>query len=253
MIITGISDTHNKHKQLMADLPGGDLIIHAGDFTSIGRKREIQEFIKWFGGLNNYTHKVFIAGNHDLQFDSEKLHTTKASWFDKKVLDDGVEGKPDWLVDLLGELPSNTHYLENSSVEIDGVKIWGSPHTPAFGMGWGFNVERGYPINQIWNTIPEDTDIVITHGPMEFHCDLVRGWENVGCKELFNNMSKVKPHLHFCGHIHDSYGYRHIVGSDNWGNAYTFNVAVLNDDYSYRYKPVTLDYDFSSREFDFKM
>ena len=66
MRITHISDTHNKHNQLNGKLPGGDLLIHSGDFTSIGRKHEVEEFIKWFNQIEGYTNKVFIAGNHDL-------------------------------------------------------------------------------------------------------------------------------------------------------------------------------------------
>ncbi len=69
--ITHISDTHNKHKQLNGKLPGGDLLIHSGDFTSIGREHEVEGFIKWFNEIDNYTNKVFIAGNHDLTFESE--------------------------------------------------------------------------------------------------------------------------------------------------------------------------------------
>ena len=65
MIITLISDTHTKHKQLNGLLPGGDLIIHAGDMSSMGYKHEIQQFLKWYNDLDNYTNKIFIAGNHD--------------------------------------------------------------------------------------------------------------------------------------------------------------------------------------------
>ena len=73
MKITFISDTHTKHNLMTKDLHGGDLLIHAGDISSMGYKHEIQSFCKWFNGLDNYTHKVFIAGNHDMTFDSEKL------------------------------------------------------------------------------------------------------------------------------------------------------------------------------------
>ena len=66
MKITFISDTHNKHKQITEHLPGGDLLIHAGDISSRGYKHEIQEFCKWFNSLENYTVKTFIAGNHEI-------------------------------------------------------------------------------------------------------------------------------------------------------------------------------------------
>ena len=49
MIITLISDTHAKHNQVTKDLPGGDLLIHAGDFMSSGYEfTEAENFFKWF-------------------------------------------------------------------------------------------------------------------------------------------------------------------------------------------------------------
>ena len=60
--ITFISDTHTKHNQITKDLPGGDILIHAGDMSSMGYKHEIENFCKWFDGLDNYDNKIFIAG-----------------------------------------------------------------------------------------------------------------------------------------------------------------------------------------------
>ena len=36
MKLTIISDTHTKHKKVTDDLPGGDLLLHAGDLSSMG-------------------------------------------------------------------------------------------------------------------------------------------------------------------------------------------------------------------------
>ena len=127
--ISHISDTHNKHKQLNGKLPGGDLLIHSGDISSIGRKHEVEDFVKWFNGIDNYMYKVFIAGNHDLSFDSEELFRDKSVYFDRKqYFEPPVKGKPEWLLNILETgLNPNVFYLENSFVEIDGIKIWGSP------------------------------------------------------------------------------------------------------------------------------
>ena len=103
MRITHISDTHNHHAKLQDDLPGGDLLIHSGDFSSIGRRSEIERFIKWFNNVDNYTYKVFIAGNHDLTFESEALHRQKSQWFDGPKAYDTAPGvgKPYWLCEIL--------------------------------------------------------------------------------------------------------------------------------------------------------
>lgn len=252
--ITGISDTHNRHKKLKNDLPGGDLLIHSGDITSIGRESEIREFVKWFNSIDNYTHKVFIAGNHDLTFESEKLFRLKSMWFDKKnYSDDGTSGKPDWLNELLGSgLSSNVYYLENSELVIDTIKIWGSPYSPTFGRDWAFNVDRGYDANQIWKKIPDDTDIVITHSPIYGYNDRTYNTnENVGCQELYYRLNEVKPHLHFAGHIHEGYGYREIPYKNESGNIYTFNCSSVNLAYEYFNKPITFEYDFVTRKIEF--
>lgn len=250
--ITHISDTHNKHKQLNGKLPGGDILIHSGDISSLGREREVENFIKWFNGIDNYTHKIFIAGNHDMSFDSEILMQTKIDYFDGKRSVWETEGnthfpsvgKPQWLDILLNSgLDSNVFYLEDSDVTIDGLKIWGSPITPSFGYGWAFNKDRGYDINEVWNKIPIDSNIVITHGPIFGYCDRTdRGGLNVGCEQLYLRLNEVKPQLHFSGHIHEAYGYR----PTDWG--YAFNGCNCDLSYLVNNKPMTFDYDFEANE-----
>jgi Icc-related predicted phosphoesterase len=246
MRITHISDTHNKHNQLNGLLPGGDLLIHSGDISSLGRKSEVERFVKWFNDIDNYTNKVFIAGNHDMTFDREILLRDKLAYFEGKTEYDTecAEGKPAWLEELLGiHLRPNVFYLENNFIEIDQIKIWGSPITPSFGYGWAFNKDRGYDINQIWNRIPNDTDIVITHGPIHSYCDRTdRGGLNVGCEQLYHRLNEVQPQLHFSGHIHEAYGYRNT----KWG--YAFNGCNCDLSYLVNNKPMTFEYDFLKRD-----
>jgi Icc-related predicted phosphoesterase len=257
--ITAISDTHNKHKQLNGKLPGGDILIHSGDISSLGRKHEVQSFVEWFNGINNYTHKIFIAGNHDMSFDREILLRNKLAHFEGRNINDYdtscSEGKPAWLEELLGiHLHPNVYYLENTSVEIEGLNIWGSPYSPTFGYGWGFNVNRGYDAAQIWNQIPLDTDIVITHSPIYGYNDRTSNTnENVGCADLYHRLHEVKPHLHFAGHIHEGYGWGTIPYKDEWGDIYTFNGSTCNLRYEAIQDPIKFNYDFVSREIEFLM
>ncbi len=255
MRITGISDTHNKHNQLNGKLPGGNLLIHSGDITSLGRQHEVEQFIKWFG-KQDYTHKVFIAGNHDMTFDREKLLRDKLAHFEGRTEYDTecAEGKPEWLVEMLDNLPDNVYYLENSSIKLEGINIWGSPYSPSFGYGWAFNKDRGHDIAQCWNEIPMDTDIVITHSPIYGYNDRALNTnQNVGCADLYHRLHEVKPHLHFAGHIHEGYGYGTIPYKDEWGDIYTFNPSTCNLRYEAINKPITFDYDFESRQLEFLM
>lgn len=251
MRITHISDTHNHHSKLQEDLPGGDLLIHSGDFTSIGRRHEIEKFIKWFNKIDNYTYKVFIAGNHDLTFQSEVLQRRKSLHFDgpNAYEHPADEAKPQWLCESLEVgLRGGVFYLENESVDIEGVKVWGSPFSPTFGRDWAFNVDRGEDAAKLWSTIPTDTNIVITHGPMYGTLDVAyNSGLPVGCEDLYDRLQIVKPDLHFCGHVHEGYGYKQV------GDMYSFNGASVSLEYQYKNKPISFDYDFNTKQINFLM
>jgi Icc-related predicted phosphoesterase len=64
-----------------------------------------------------------------------------------------------------------------------------------------------------WKLIPDDIDILITHGPPYEILDLVprQGWdENSGCEELRKKVEEIaakgRLKLHVFGHIHCGYG-----------------------------------------------
>ena len=212
--ITFISDTHTKHKHLTNDLPGGDILIHCGDISSRGYMNEIKNFLEWFDGIKGYEHKIFIAGNHDF----------------------GFQDNPKECAKLLQDYPTVT-YLEDSSVIVDGIKIYGSPWQPWF-HNWAFNVNRGWDIAQKWEKIPQDIDILITHGPSLGILDITNVSERVGCEDLYKRVMEINPKVHACGHIHSSYGMKEIDGM-------TFiNASNLGEDYLYQNDPITLDFEF---------
>ena len=156
MKIVCISDTHGHHEKLK--LPEGDLIIHAGDISSRGLRSEISGFLSWFDALD-FKYKIFIAGNHDYYFENELQITIE---------------------DLI---PSDIIYLNDSGIEIEGHQFWGSPVQPWF-YNWAFNRHRGSDIRKHWNLIPQETDILITHGPAFGKLDVTVRGEHVGCADL---------------------------------------------------------------------
>ena len=118
-------------------------------------------------------------------------------------------------------------YLEGDSVTIRGLKIWGGPWTPRF-FDWAFNVDRGERIKRYWDLIPDNTDVVVTHGPPAGILDVgsVRfGSESAGCEELALAIKRVRPQLHVFGHFHTSYG---VVVKN--GIMYV-NASVVNEEY----------------------
>lgn len=227
MKITFISDTHNKHKQIQ-DLPGGDLLIHAGDISSMGYKHEIQQFCKWLDSLTNYTSVVFIAGNHDLGFEKRPEETME------------IVNSYKWITYL-----QDNHLSFGPDTETL-IKIYGSPWQPEF-HNWAFNLPKnGWELEQKWNDIPEDTDILITHGPAFGYLDIVKGqYENLGCQLLTNRIKKIKPKIHVCGHIHSGYGYVFD------GDTHFINASVLDEQYQYTQKPLTVEWDPVTNNLEF--
>lgn len=185
MKIWHISDTHTYH--VLLNIPENvDMVIHSGDATnprdSFTSKEQMQNFIYWFS-LLPIKHKIFVAGNHDVCIERNYI---KKDDFDK----------------------AGIIYLENDWIEIDNLKVWGSPFTPSFGNGWAFNKDRT-KLHDIWKHIPDDTDIVVTHGPPKGILDLSYNFssgelEFCGDLSLKKRMLNIKPKLCLFGHIHNS-------------------------------------------------
>ena len=128
----------------------------------------------------------------------------------------------------------------------DMVKVWGSPWQPEF-YNWAFNLPRqGAELKEVWNMIPSDVDILITHGPPHGHLDYVDySKQNVGCELLRDRINIIKPKIHVFGHIHSSYGYKFD------GTTHFFNAAVLDERYNFTQKPLTVEWDPKTNELNF--
>ena len=220
MKMTFISDTHGKHEHLTSKaynniLGSGDVLVHAGDCTNVGKVGEIKDFLDWFSNTD-YTHKIFIAGNHDFGF--ELVHDIAPEYKEKGV-----------------------HYLFDSEVVIDGVKFYGSPWQPEF-YDWAFNLPRGEKLAEKWSLIPGNTDILITHGPAYGMLDWVPSGQQVGCQDLFHRVMEIQPKIHVCGHIHCAYGQKYF------NNVEFLNAAVLNERYLHENKPIKLEFDVEEKK-----
>lgn len=232
--IVMVSDTHRQHHNL--DIPKGDVIICAGDITGRGGQSNYLDFIHWYSALP-HPFKILIVGNHDI----------------------GVEGGK---IDIDTMCQNNDIiYLQDESYTIvngeDVIKVWGSPVTPQFGYGWAFNrsttiansmsieaLAKGWEyIGNHWDKIPEDTDILVTHGPPKGILDEVEHFgkiENTGCPVLrkkIESLDSIK--LHVFGHIHEGRGIQVMKNPDK----IYVNASVLDETYNlYPYKPFVLDW-----------
>ena len=209
MKFTCISDTHNKHYHFTIE--PCDVLIHAGDISSVGNMKNVKEFIKWFAE-QPAKHKILIAGNHDFNFEIpvNKFDTLEILKQNKIV------------------------YLENSEIIIEGIKIYGTPDQPYF-YNWAFN-KTSDELVESYSNIPKDTDILITHCPPEGILDYVSGQGHVGSKELMDRVNIVKPNYHIFGHIHEEFGKEYI------DNVTYINASLLDDRYMPVNYPISFEY-----------
>ena len=204
MRLVFISDTHSQLEKIQ--IPEGDILVHCGDLTNRGGLRET---VRELGILNSlrgqFRHVILVAGNHDWLF-----------YMDRTVARS-----------LLGEIK----YLEDDEIEVEGLRIYGSPWTPEF-MGWAFMLPRGERIKTRWDRIPDGLDVLVTHGPPYAILDQNELGVSVGCMDLLEKLEHMTgpPKIHAFGHIHEAHGERQGPGlrSD------FINASICNE----RYQPV---------------
>lgn len=178
----------------------------SGDIVPLDLQTSFKDSFNWINTiflpwLNNQPakYKIFIAGNHDFCFqDIDDLCT-----------------------------PKGIYYLRDESLELCGINFYGSPWTPWF-WDWAFNFPRydsdGAIAKDKWSKIPDNTNILITHGPPYNILDKNAGGQKCGCPYLRSRIEKLKNlKLHLWGHIHESFD-----------NIFNNNVLCINASYGYK-------------------
>lgn len=205
--------------KIKIDYPKADILILAGDilrnyswdrqFDALKQLEELTQLNQLFGELkkDKYKEIIVVGGNHDFAFELQSKEAAR--------------------------LLTNAIYLMDSSATVQGIKFWGSPRTPFF-HNWAYNFNKDpekYKIEAMhcWNSIPNDIQVLITHGPPYDILDKVdparSSQERVGCKYLLNRIKQLNLKLHVFGHIHYSRG---ILKKDN---TLFVNAAICNEDY----------------------
>ncbi|CAF1156670.1 unnamed protein product [Rotaria sordida] len=235
--IVCISDTHSRYG---FTLPAGDILVHAGDFSMSGEQSEIENFITCLKSLTQYRLKVFIAGNHDITLQPAFYEKNWERWHRGR--------KQNW--ELIGRLVRDSSlaanygiiYLEDQQFidNVTGLKFYGSPYQPEF-HNWAFNLPiNSIEIKEAWSRIPNDVDVLLTHGPPTNILDENSAGIHVGCAQMLARIMSVRPRLHVFGHIHESYG-RLENGSTIFVNASTCNLS-----YQPVQAPIVIDLELKS-------
>lgn len=206
MRVIVIADTHGYHDDLV--VPDGDVLVHCGDYSAQGTFRDLVAFNYWLG-KQSHQYKIVISGNHDQYAGIVGTETTK-------------------------EFLPNAIYLENQGAYIEGKTFWGSPFTPKFGF-WSFMKNRGDDISRVWQMIPQEVDMLITHGPPQGIGDSNVNHELCGCYDLRQAVQRRKVRHHVFGHIHEGYG------DYTWDDTKYHNCSVLDEHYELVNKPIVID------------
>jgi Icc-related predicted phosphoesterase len=200
------------------EIPPGDMLIHAGDLTLEGSWGEIMNAFRWLNKMP-HEHIIFVPGNHDYGF----LH-------------------PD-LAGILRERFKRVTVLLDRGITIAGKRIYGSPYQPYFN-DWAFNFApppAGYEeAAEKWDEIPDDSEILITHGPVYGILDTTLRKQHVGCVQLKDRLKTLEGlRLYVSGHIHEAYGTTEI------DRTLYVNACVCNSSYRPIQKPIVVDLDES--------
>ena len=223
--ICAVSDTHSRHQNLI--IPECDILFHAGDATFMGEPHELKDFALWLN-VSEAGHIVYTPGNHEV-------------WLQKN-LEEGIA--------ILKKYCPAINVLIHESIEIEGIKIFGSPATTWFG-NWAWNyarndeeaIMRNIPhINTIWDKIPIDTDILLTHGPAWRVLDMNEEGEHCGDYNLMAQIVDLQPDINICGHIHEGYGKETHEATD------FYNVSICTRQYLPTNPVTIIDYEFDIEE-----
>lgn len=223
MKIVCISDTHSLHLKMTHPIPDGDMIVHAGDFTNVGRFTEILHFRDWYGKLP-HKNKLLICGNHEREVSEETQ--TVMNVFNEAEID----------------------LIHDETIELDGVRFFGQPRTPEF-FDWGWMYQRGAQAKKIWDQVPIETDVLLCHGPPFGYGDLCPDFNNrqgpqihVGCGDQVEMLKRTQIPFVVCGHIHESYG----VHMTPWGTV-VVNASTCTSRYQPTNRPLVIDFDLKTR------
>lgn len=201
-----MSDTHGQHADV--ELPTGRIIVHCGDALNRGYLQEATDFAEWFSKLP-YEHKIYVPGNHDSSLEDS------------------------YVVDIFRQL--GIYVLIDKRVMLEGIRFYGTPWVPTYG-NWAF-MRSEEDLLPIYSKIPNNIDVLITHGPPSGIGDLTRRGINAGSTALLQVVKERKPKYHVFGHIHEArtFGFKEINGTK------FANVANLDRNYVYLCDPMTLE------------
>jgi Icc-related predicted phosphoesterase len=220
MKLVFISDTHGYLRE--RDIPEGDVLVHCGDACSSGQRFEFINFCEQMEKIaKRFRLTLYTPGNHDRFVEVEQRDA-------RREFDSNFDNFP--LMQM----------LIHESFEFEGIKFFGSPYTPEF-YNWAFMYPRDKG-KEIWANVPDDTDVLFTHGMPHGVLDRVGRLigkdedEHVGCVDLRKRIAEIKPKVFAGGHLHLEGGQQ--IEQD--GTVF-INAAICDDSYTPSRKAIEIE------------
>jgi predicted phosphodiesterase len=185
LTIVVVSDTHNNHNQV--PIPDGDIFIHCGDMTDYGSDEEVLDFDTFLSTLP-HKHKLITFGNHE-----------------RKII---MRNTPQQIQEKYFK---NAIYVQDETVAIEGINFYLSPWANNMSkiadvmvksVNGVFYAKNDLEMRTVWNKIPENVNVLVTHCPPYGILD-----QGMGCKELAARLPSLPQlRVHLFGHVHDGHG-----------------------------------------------
>ena len=206
MRVVCLADLHG----YLPEVPQCDVLFVAGDICPTGDERpETQRtwlhstFARWLADVPAAT-VVGVAGNHDFVGETDPSALRDLDW----------------------------HYLQDETIEIDGLSVYGSPWTSRF-QEWAFMLTEE-ELSRCWEGIPDAIDVLCVHSPPAGYGDWISG-HHIGSPSLLEAIDARAPKLCVFGHVHQGYG--------RWqrGASELVNAAHCDMQYLPAHPPVALE------------
>ena len=228
MKLYAISDLHGQLDGL--DPQDADVVLIAGDFAPMEGWSYIdlcnqvdwvkRRFCKWCAGYPK-ARFVVIPGNHDL-FAQHPEEVEKIGW------------------------PQNTTLLIDSTVEVSGIRIYGTPWVPFINGCWAFEEAYRGQLRDKFAAIPDGIEILVTHSPpllprKKVDISIDNNAPHFGSQDLTDVIMRIRPRYVFCGHIHTGDHGPVVLTHPDGSTTTVRNVSRLDERYRIRYEPVQLE------------
>jgi len=222
--ILHLSDTHSMHWSIehAFTLPKADILLHTGDVSNFGTDGEIANFDQWIGQIKDrFKHLYIVSGNHDWIRSIDMVN----QWH--------LPAEETLAPDFMQRKLKNIEVIDFKTVEPLGLKIYGSGWCPwfwdatpgdehsqwcpsrsrifdAYKKMWtdAQNSSDDPPMHR-YDEIPEDVDILMTHGPSWHIFDEIMSGHWGSSQNLRRNIEQKRPKIHLFGHVHEQRGEWH--------------------------------------------